>query len=131
MPGYIFQYSVFIFVFFLSLLTNTAKEFLSTFMKSIAVIVLFIFVVQVFIIRNEDSQQLWSFIYFSNTGLQESLNLTSKIVAISSVIIYFFQITEIKDINYALEKSRTPKKVTFVIRSTIGLIPQISDLSNT
>ena len=55
--------------------------------------------------------------------------MTSKIAAISSLLICYFQITEVKDINYALEKSGVPKKVTFLISSTLQLIPQMSALS--
>src|SRR5699024_8184813 len=64
-------------------------------------------------------------------GLMNSLTMTSKIVAISSSIIWFFQVTSVKHIIYALEKSGVSSKVTFVIASTIQLIPQMLQLSKT
>ena len=130
-PGYLVQYSVFPIIVIFSLLSKNTKKFLSVFMKSIVVIVLFIFIIQTFIIQNEDSQPVWWFFKFSQIGLTSSLLMTSKIVGISSAVIYFFQVTQTKDINYALEKSGVPKKVTFVIASTIQLIPQTSSLSAT
>lgn len=130
-PGYFWQYLVFPLVLILTLFSKNTKEFLATFFKAIVILVLFIFIIQVFIVTNEDSITLWKFIKYSDEGLNMSLEMTSKIVAISSIIIYFFQVTSTKDIIYALEKSGSPKKVTFVIASTIQLIPQMSALSKT
>lgn len=130
-PGFIFQYMIFLFIFLISLFSGTAIKFLATFMKSIPILIIFIFIFQVFLIVNEDSQQIWAFIHFSQIGLMTSLTVTSKIVAISSSIIWFFQVTRVKDIVYALEQSGVSQKVTFVIASTIQLIPQMLNLSRT
>lgn len=130
-PGYTFQYLILPFMFFISLFSSTAKSFILTFMKSIFIVVLFIFIVQTFIMTNEDSVKIWGFIYYSKIGLMNSLTMTSKIVAISSSIIWFFQVTSVKHIIYALEKSGVSSKVTFVIASTIQLIPQMLQLSKT
>ena len=115
----------------LSLAAGTLGNFCKTFFKSIFVIVVFIFLVQVFIVRNEDSQMIWWFIGYSKLGLATSIGLSSRIIAISSIIIWFFQVTSVKDIVSALEKARIPKKVTFVIAATIQLVPQMTKLSQT
>lgn len=115
----------------LSLAAGTLGNFCKTFFKSIFVIVVFIFLVQVFIVRNEDSQMIWWFIGYSKAGLATSIGLSSRIIAISSIIIWFFQVTSVKDIVSALEKARIPKKVTFVIAATIQLVPQMTKLSQT
>ncbi|MGM0125588.1 energy-coupling factor transport system permease [Enterococcus sp. AZ194] len=125
------QYVLFGVALVLSLFSGTLINFLNTFFKSVFVIVLFIFLVQVFIVKNEDSQSLWWFIGYSQMGMETSIGLSARIVAISSIIIWFFQVTSVKDIVSALEKARIPKKVTFVIAATIQLIPQMSKLSQT
>ncbi|MBL1227802.1 energy-coupling factor transporter transmembrane protein EcfT [Enterococcus sp. BWB1-3] len=125
------QYVLFGVALVLSLFSGTITNFFNTFFKSVFVIVLFIFLVQVFIVKNEDSQSLWWFIGYSQMGMDTSVGLTSRIVAISSIIIWFFQVTSVKDIVAALEKARISKKVTFVIAATIQLIPQMSKLSQT
>lgn len=130
-PGYKFQYLILPLMIFISLLSNNIKEFLKVFLKSIFIIVLFLFLIQTYIVPNADSIQLAGFIHFSNAGLNDSLKITSKIIAISSVIIWFFQVTNIKDIIFALEKIKTSRKVTFVIASTIQLVPQMKALSKT
>ncbi len=98
-PGYVMQYLMFPLVVLISLCAGTGKQFLGTFFKSIFIIILFIFAIQVFIISNEDTQPIWGFLHFSQTGLNDSLSMTSKIVAISSLVICFFQVTNIKDIS--------------------------------
>ncbi|WP_099223535.1 energy-coupling factor transporter transmembrane component T [Listeria costaricensis] len=125
------QYVLFGAAVLLSLFSGTIGKFFSTFFKSIFIIVLFIFLVQVFIVQNEDSQPLWWFIGYSEMGLQTSIDLSSRIIAISSIIIWFFQVTSVKDIISSLEKARIPKKVTFVIAATIQLVPQMTKLSGT
>lgn len=129
--GYLFQYMIFPFVVLVSFAAGTCKKFLETFFKSIFIIIIFIFVIQVCIVSNDDAYLIWGFFHFSETGLNESLGMTSKIVAISSLVICFFQITAIKDIIYAMEKNGVPKKTTFLVASTIQLIPQMSALSKT
>ena len=127
----IVQYVLFCLTLLLSVCSGKILRFLNTFFKSIFIIVLFIFIVQVFIVKNEDSRPLWWFISYSQIGLDTSIGLSSRIVAISSVIIWFFQVTSVKDIVAALEKARIPKKVTFVISATIQLVPQMTKLSQT
>jgi len=126
-----FQLGLFTGVLILNLLSKTFLNFLKTFFKSIFVLVLFIFVIQVYIINNPDSQQIWGFISFSQMGLTTSIDMSSRIIAVSSVIIWFFQVTSVKDIIHALELAKVSKKVTFVIASTIQLIPQMFKLSQT
>lgn len=130
-PDYRFQLGLFAVILLLSLLSNTLGQFLKVFSKSIILIVVFIFVIQVFIIKNPDSQPIWGFISFSEMGLATSIDMSSRIVAISSSIIWFFQTTSVKDIIHALELAKVSKKVTFVISSTIQLVPQMSKLSQT
>lgn len=125
------QYILFGFALLLSLCSRKIGKFLNTFFKSIFIIVLFIFFVQVFIVKNEDSRALWWFIDYSQMGMETSIGLSSRIVAISSIIIWFFQVTSVKDIVSSLEKARIPKKVTFVISATIQLVPQMTKLSQT
>lgn len=130
-PGYALQYALLPVFLIISLMAGTTKQFLSAFFKSIFIIILFIFVMQVFIVANDDQIPIWGFIHFSQIGLATSLSMTSKIAAIASAIMIFFETTKVKDITYSLEHAGTPRKVTFLISSTIQLIPQMSIISKT
>lgn len=127
----VYQWTIFLVTIGLCLISGIMVDFIKVFLKSIFLIVVFIFLVQVFIVSNPDSQILWLFIKYSDTGLATSINLSSRIVAISSIVIWFFQVTSVKDIVFAMEKAKLSKKLTFVISSTIQLVPQMSQLSRT
>ena len=118
------QLLLFSIVIILSIISGTLDKFLKIFIKSIFLIVVFIFIVQVFIIKNSDSETVWGFIGFSKIGLATSID-------ISSSIIWFFQVTSIKNLTIAMENARISKKITFVVSSTIQLIPQMTKLSKT
>lgn len=130
-PGYRLQYMMFPVFLIISILAGTGLQFMKNFIKSILVIVIFVFAIQVFIIANDDQIPIWSFIHFSQAGLVSSMEMTSKIVAISSAVMCFFQTTKVKDIIFALEKAGIPRKITFLISSTIQLIPQMTSLQRT
>lgn len=130
-PGYRLQYMMFPVFLIISILAGTGLQFMKNFIKSILVIVIFVFAIQVFIIANDDQIPIWSFIHFSQAGLVSSMEMTSKIVATSSAVMCFFQTTKVKDIIFALEKAGIPRKITFLISSTIQLIPQMTSLQRT
>lgn len=130
-PGYMFQYMMLPVILVICMLSGHLKKFLGIFLKSILIIVLFIFVIQTFIVTYGDEVPLFSFLHFSQTGFDTSINMTSKIIAISSIIIWFFQVTSVKDMICALEKAGVPRKIVFVAASTIQLVPQMSMLSKT
>ncbi|WP_195571434.1 energy-coupling factor transporter transmembrane component T [Paenibacillus sp. 1001270B_150601_E10] len=124
-PGYGYQYLILPICMLIALLAGVFNSFCSLIFKGVTLIVLFIFIIQGFFYPGETV--LWSGWIFSlkQEGLEYSLLLTSKIVAITSSITLFFQITKTKDFIVALEKIGTPKKVTYVIMSTLQIIPQM------
>lgn len=130
-PGYVYQYSVLPVMMLIALLSGKLKAFVGLFSKSIIVIVLFIFVFQVFLLPGETILWEWGFLAISEEGIMNSLLLTSKLIAISATLILFFQITLVKDFMYSLEKMGVSKKVSFVILSTLQIIPQMKALSHT
>lgn len=130
-PGHWFQYAMFPMFAVLSLFSRTFVKYLKAYLSSILLIVVLIFAVQVFIVHYDDTVPVWAFIGFSQTGLDASLGITSKIAAICAAIMWFFQVTDTKDMVYAMERANFPKKMTFVIISTIQMVPQMSALSTT
>lgn len=130
-PGYLFQYSLFGVAVVLALCSGILPKFLSLFFKSIFIICLFIFVIQIFFVYHDHIIWQWGWLRLSNTGLQTSYLMTSKIVAIGALLIWFFQVTEVKAIAAAMQNAGWNKKLVFVILSTMQLIPQITALTAT
>lgn len=129
--GYLFQYSIFAVALFLALLGQVASKYLTLFFKSIFIVALFIFIIQTLFVYHDHVIWSWGIVKVSNTGLQASYMMTSKIIAIGSILIWFFQVTEVKDIAAAMQNAGWNKKLIFVILSTMQLIPQMSALTAT
>lgn len=130
-PGYLLQYAMFPVFLLLAIMAGNGMRFFKAFLSSVGTVVLVIFLVQVFIVRYPDSAHIWAFIALSPTGLDKSLGITSRIVSSASAIMWYFQVTTPKDMVYAMEQAHLPKKVTFVIMSTIGMVPQVINRSRT
>ncbi|MBC1806464.1 energy-coupling factor transporter transmembrane protein EcfT [Listeria sp. FSL L7-0993] len=129
--GYLYQYAIFPVCLLIAIIAGKGGEFFSLFMKAIFTIIIFIFVIQGLFYPGTTVLFSWWIFTVNIEGIMYSLVLTSKIVAISSIIILFFRITKTKDFIYSLEKIGLPKKVTYVIMSTLQITPQMKELSNT
>lgn len=126
-PGYTYQYLLFPIILLLCIFTGIFKKFVSIFMKTIFILVIFIFVMQSIIFPGETIIATFGFINVNLEGLMTSLNLTSKIIAISSIFLWFFLSTKNRDFIYSLEKAKMPKKPNFVILSTLQMFDQLKE----
>lgn len=115
----------------LALLSGTLVRLIKLFFESLALIVIFLFVMQIFFIGYPDSHQIWWIIKFSQTGFNTATILACRIIAISLPIIWYFLVTSNSVIIQALDQTKLPKKVIFVLASTIQVVPQLMWQSNT
>lgn len=115
----------------LALLSGTLVRLIKLFFESLALIVIFLFVMQVFFIGYPDSHQIWWIIKFSQTGFNTATILACRIIAISLPIIWYFLVTSNSVIIQALDQTKLPKKVIFVLASIIQVVPQLMWQSNT
>lgn len=114
----------------LALFSGTLVRLIKLFFESLALIVVFLFVLQVFFISYPDSHKIWWVIKFSQTGLNTATMLASRIIAISLPIIWYFLVTSSDVIIQALDQTKLPKKAIFVLASTIQVVPQLMWQSN-
>lgn len=114
----------------LALFSGTLIRLIKLFFESLALIVVFLFVLQVFFISYPDSHKIWWVIKFSQTGLNTAIMLASRIIAISLPIIWYFLVTSSEVIIQALDQTKLPKKAIFVLASTIQVVPQLMWQSN-
>lgn len=114
----------------LALFSGTLVRLIKLFFESLALIVVFLFVLQVFFISYPDSHKIWWVIKFSQTGLNTAIMLASRIIAISLPIIWYFLVTSSDVIIQALDQTKLPKKAIFVLASTIQVVPQLMWQSN-
>lgn len=129
--GYLYGYLMVPLCLLLALYARVFKEFASLLIKTLLVLCTFIFLIQSFFYPGDTILWSWSFLSLRQEGIDFSLLLTSRIAAIGSALLLFFRITSVKDIVYSLEQLGLPSKVTYVVLSTLTIIPEMKKLSMT
>lgn len=79
-PGYTLQYLFLPVFLIISFAAGTGKQFLNTFFKSVFIIVLFVFAIQVFIITNDDQVPIWAFLISSTIQLIPQMTSLQKTI---------------------------------------------------
>ncbi len=130
-PGYKYQYVILPVVLILALCCRVIKQVTINFLRSTFILCIVIFLMQGIFYPGETVLFSIGFIDVYQEGIMMSLALTSKIVAISSLIILFFATTKVKDIVFSFEKMGLNPKATYVILSTLQIIPALSAKSET
>ena len=129
--GYLYGYLMVPVCLLLALYAGVFKELLGLLIKTLLVLCTFIFLIQSFFYPGDTILWSWSFLSLRQEGIDFSLLLTSRIAAIGSALLLFFRITSVKDIVYSLERLGLPSKVTYVVLSTLTIIPEMKKLSLT
>ncbi|WP_040978462.1 energy-coupling factor transporter transmembrane component T [Oceanobacillus jeddahense] len=131
MEGYVYPFSLVAVCLVIACLAGKGKTLSNIVIKALIPIVVLIFVLQSLFYPGETI--LWSWWIFSVKleGIEFSLMLSSRILAIGSAFILYFSITPIKNFTYALEKMGLSTKATYVILSTMNIIPEMRKMSKT
>lgn len=130
-PGYAYSFSMLLLTILIAKLAGKATNVLNLVIKGLVPIATLIFLLQIFFYPGDTI--LWSFWIFSikMEGINFSLLLISRILALGSAFILYFAVTPIKDFVYSLEKLGVPAKATYVILSTLSIIPEMRKASST
>ena len=108
---------------------NVTKEFTNLTVKALFSLSILIFVLQSFFYPGTEVLWEWNFLAIKQEGINFSLALTSKIIAVGSALILFFRITPVKDFVYSLEVLGLSPKATYVVLSTLTIIPEMKKSS--
>ncbi|MBM4761244.1 energy-coupling factor transporter transmembrane component T [Bacillus sp. B15-48] len=129
-PGFIYQYSLLLVALVIALLAGKPTV-VNLVIKGLIPIVLIIFLLQIFFYPGENVLWSWWIFEMKMEGIQFSLVLTSRILALGSAFILYFAITPIKDFVYSLEQMGVPPKASYVVLSTLSIIPELRRTSKT
>lgn len=130
-PGYIFSFAIFPILTLIAMIVGVAKEFLSIVFKALVTVLIFIFIMQMFFYPGENVLWSWGIFEIKQEGIIYSLMLTSRILAIGSVFILFFRMTEVRDFVKSLEDIGLPPMGAYVVLSTLQIIPEMRRQANT
>lgn len=128
-PNYLFGYAIFFVCLLIAAMGNVTKEFANLTIKGLFSLSILIFVLQSFFYPGTHVLWEWSFLAITQEGVDFALALTSKIIAVGSSLILFFRITPVKDFVYSLEVLGLSPKATYVVLSTLTIIPEMKKSS--
>ena len=114
----------------LAMLDGSLFSFAKKVLFALIVFVLFIFVFKV-MLDQESLPVLFDFGFFVITeqAIIEALNQTKLLVVLTSTIFLFFETTELEDLMIALQKLNMSHMVSYILLSTMQLIPDMSKKS--
>ncbi|WP_217587503.1 energy-coupling factor transporter transmembrane component T [Lentibacillus saliphilus] len=130
-PNYIFAYAWFPVLMIIAAVAKVAKPFISFILKTLMILLVIVFLMQLFFYPGEDVIGSWWIFDLTHEGLMHGLSLTSRILAIGSAFILFFRIVDVKDFVKALEDIGMPPTGAYIVLSTLQIIPEMRRQSNT
>lgn len=112
--------------FLIAAMAGRLKEYSKMWIKTILVLSIVIFIMQALLMPGETV--LWKFWIFSIKleGVQKGFSLCQRLIAIASAMVLAIRIIDAKKLTIALEQRGVKPSVTYVITSTINIIPQMS-----
>lgn len=131
MPGIISKAAGFLVMNIVAVISGVYGEFIRKTLKSVGLIFIILLIIQTLFSPGE--QILFSFWIFSGKmeGLVIALNLGFVLLTIGGGLVWFFTITEEKDFILALEKMGMNPKASYVVLSTLQMVPVLKKRSQT
>lgn len=124
-PTFWYGYAIFLVCLLIALSAKVLKEFLSFAVKALLLLLVLVFLIQALFTPGGEVLQTFGFLSIHENGIESGLKMTSRILGISSVFLLFFRITDIKDTVQALENMGLPSMASFVVLSTLQIIPEM------
>lgn len=124
-PGVLYSYLIPVFCLFIAMIAGKTKLFVDFVFKGLLSIVIMIFLLQSFFYPGDTILWTWNIFSIKQEGIDFSLNLTSRILAIGSSLILFFQITKIRDLVRSLEILGMSPKAAYVVSTSLSIIPEM------
>lgn len=124
-PSVLYGYAILPLSIILAFIAGKGKNYTKLIVSALFLLIIFIFIFQAIIAPGETVIWSWWIIEVNQEGIESSLILTSRIVAIASAFLLFFQVTSTKEISKALEDLGVSSKLSFAIISIFQFIPEI------
>jgi energy-coupling factor transporter transmembrane protein EcfT len=126
---YPYALGVFLVLMGLAAICQVLKQYLSTLAKTLLILIVLMFVLQALFYPGKELLWQWGFVSIKKEGLLYALSLSSKLLVIGGSILLFFQITPVKDFVRSLEQRGLSPAFSYVILSTLQIIPQMEKRS--
>ncbi|MDR3551602.1 MAG: energy-coupling factor transporter transmembrane component T [Clostridia bacterium] len=101
------------------------KAYIKTILKTIFILIVLIFLMQSFLHSGTHVLWHWGILTIHKEGIWYAINLSTTLLVIGGAIALLFKITEVEDLIHSLENSGMSPRATYVILSTLQIIPQM------
>lgn len=129
-PSWIYNYVLFAILCIFAATGSDFKPFIKSLCKSVLFLFTMIFVLQSLFRSGEHVLfKVWIF-SVKLEGVLYAANLCGILLVIASSFILFFQTTDLQDLILAMEKSGISPTVSYVVLSTVQMIPQTKKRSD-
>lgn len=102
------------------------KPFLSMWMKTIVFITVVVFIMQLFFLPGET--EIWSFWIFSikQESLRNAISVCTRLLGVGTAAVLGIQMVNVDKLVIVLEEKGLSASATYVLLSTVNIIPQMS-----
>lgn len=115
----------------LALITGVYKKFFKAVYGGVGILALLMLIMQGLFYPGEKILLSIGIFSFKAEGLLYAVRLSLILFIVAGAFIWYFQVTTHKEFVYSLENAGLSSKVTFVILSTLQMIPVLQKKSNT
>lgn len=123
LPTFNLKLAVFIFTVILAVVGGVGDTFATRVLKSVGVLVPLIILIQTFFYPGEDVLFAVGPFTATREGLEFAMRLSINLANISGAIIWLFATTTERDFVLALEKQGMSPKASYVVLSTLQMVP--------
>ena len=100
-------------------------RFLALWLRTVVVLALIVLVLQALLLPGATVLWTWHFLHISAEGLAQGARLATMILAIGSLILLGSALIDVRRLTRALEQRGTSPAASYVILSTLTMIPQM------
>lgn len=114
----------------LAALAGQGLEFVKMWLKTIVFITIFCFIMQALFLPGDTVLWKWAVFSVKMEGIQNAVVLCTRILGVGSAVVLAIKLINVNDLVVALEARGVSSSATYVLLSTVNIIPQMSKRMN-
>lgn len=128
--GYYYTGAMLAVMIILAFATGKGKEFLVMWLKTIVFITVFCFIMQALFLPGDTVLWKWAIFSIKLEGVQNAVTLCTRILGVGSAVVLAAKWINMNELVVALEERGVSPSATYVLLSTVNIIPQMSKKMN-
>lgn len=126
---YIYALGSFAVLLILAAVSGVVKKYVLTLFKTLFLVIAIMFILQALFYPGQEIIWQWKFLSIKQEGLSHAVSLSTKLLVFGGSLLLFFQTTKVRDFVSVLEQRGLSPTFSYVILSTLQIIPQMEKRS--